>query len=110
MHYKREEAFRYTFTQPVSGLAFHEESEEITVQIIDVSPSGMKINSIHPISENTAINIKYKLIEEEFKVIGKIVWSLDYGDYIQCGISLKHSEEYHHRIITVLKELAKVKG
>ncbi|MFC4404740.1 PilZ domain-containing protein [Gracilibacillus xinjiangensis] len=106
MHIKREEAFRYKFKQPIIGTASLDNSREFKMQIINVSPKGMKIQTNNRISKNTPIYIKYNLLEESFQVNGKIVWSLDTGGSIQHGIVLEKSEDYHTRLILALKKVS----
>ncbi|WP_100407026.1 PilZ domain-containing protein [Bacillus solitudinis] len=106
MRHRRSEAFRFLFEVPISaffsiievnGKLF--DTSEGKAQIIDLSPNGMKLNTSLriPISEQNKvkISVRFSLNENEYLLIGRIVWSkeqlgeLIYGIHLSADTSVK---------------------
>ncbi|QGH34357.1 hypothetical protein GI584_10125 [Gracilibacillus salitolerans] len=74
MLYKRDEAFRYKFQHSISGELILDEINSQSITIIDISPKGMKFNSLEKLNTNSNICIKYRIFEEVLQANGRIVF------------------------------------
>ncbi|GAE91827.1 hypothetical protein JCM21714_786 [Gracilibacillus boraciitolerans JCM 21714] len=109
MHFKRNEAFRYQFKQPLQAKIHLEKQNTCDISILDVSPKGMKFNCLVKIPLNLNIQITYKILNKSFKITGSIIWQIDYGEFYQYGALFEKNEEYQLALLTELKKLAKTK-
>ncbi|KUP04504.1 hypothetical protein Q73_15350 [Bacillus coahuilensis m2-6] len=119
MRYKRGEAFRYVFGEPLPIL-FHLtkidgkpiESSSGQAQMIDLSPKGMRMYTTFNLPDSKKrtilLEVHFSILGEQFAIEGEIVWqetSFDGGYYY--GIGLFIAEEEKNRLINSIKNLAK---
>lgn len=108
MHYKRDEPFRYQFKQPIQAQIDTPTAGVGSCKIINVSPSGMKIRTNLQLSLSENTYIQYSILDEFFQVNGNVVWTMDYGDYNEYGLSLQSSDDYKNSLVETLKKLARI--
>jgi hypothetical protein len=113
MHYKREEAFRYTFEDPIEAKfkivginGTNVDTQEGEIRILDISLEGMKIET-HldiPLNAEITVFIIFEIIDE-IGLPGQIVWkdTFDDGNRLQYGLSLHTSEQEKAALIENLK-------
>ncbi|WP_163969386.1 PilZ domain-containing protein [Oceanobacillus halotolerans] len=115
MRSKREEAFRYTFGRPLPAFFKITKIDDDLVttaegnaEIIDISPSGLKIHSQLTIPDTDQktieISIRFTLNDEELNYHGIIVWKDRLNHY---GIDLLTDEEEQQNLIEQLKIYSK---
>ncbi|OQM45887.1 hypothetical protein B6A27_09560 [Anoxybacillus sp. UARK-01] len=113
MRFKRNEAFRYQFGQPLLGtfrIAYIDgkemDSEKGAVEIYDISPKGMKIRTVFdipPRPRDVCIQVTFILNDVEFNLLGIIVWQKrDFRGYFY-GLQLHLSHEQEEIMIRELK-------
>ncbi|MDI7740492.1 PilZ domain-containing protein [Lysinibacillus fusiformis] len=117
MIFKRDEGFRYTFSQPIPAIfTFHQindrevKSSPGMADIIDISPEGMRISSkllIPDIGADVVLTLKFKLNGEELTFDGKIVWYKEMGKLTEYGINLIVDDSEKDIIIKELKVFSK---
>lgn len=113
MKFKRNEAFRYEFGVPVP-LSFiiqkingtEVRSSSGHAKLLDISPSGMKIESdlVLPKKHDIELLFTVRIGKTEIEVRGKVVWQKQFGQLFQYGIFLL-DKETEDSIIDALKEL-----
>lgn len=115
MKYKRNEAFRYEFGVPTDIIFFISRidgksitSSEGEGKILDISPSGLRMQSSLNIPSNKDLELTLHITigSQEVSVIGKIVWQKQIFPYYQYGVELI-SEAFEEQIISALKEYQK---
>lgn len=117
MHYKRQESFRYTFTEPckatfrlikdANGLTEAEISKKGNCEIIDISPHGFKIFTEYSIAIDKHIHVElhFTIDESPFDLIGEFVWSHRKINGYEYGINLPEDPYTEQLIISELKNL-----
>ncbi|HHY74813.1 MAG TPA: PilZ domain-containing protein [Bacillus bacterium] len=118
MKFRRQEGFRYTFGNPIDCLFKINKIEDLAVnteygegQIIDISPSGIKMFSLlnlatHP--KKMEIEVRFVIENHTYQIPGVIQWQkkevLKSG--YSYGIKLDPTEEIAKSIIEGLKRHA----
>ncbi|WP_169864787.1 PilZ domain-containing protein [Sutcliffiella halmapala] len=115
MKYKRNEPFRYEFGVPVDMNFFisridgkSASSSEGEGKMLDISPSGLRMQSSLNIPSNKDIELTLQITigNQELSLIGKIVWQKKVYPSYQYGVELI-SEAFEEQIISALKEFQK---
>ncbi|WP_144509539.1 PilZ domain-containing protein [Bacillus sp. FJAT-22090] len=119
MQYKRNEYFRYSFTEPfeatfrlikdANGTSPEEISKKGICQIIDISPNGLKIftDLLIAIDKLNHVEIQFRLDEALLSRIGEFVWSHRKAGGYEYGVKLLGDTESEQEIITELKSRRK---
>ncbi|SOC05979.1 PilZ domain-containing protein [Ureibacillus xyleni] len=114
MKYRREEAFRFAFGEPVDAL-FHIiklDDKPVTsspgkAKILDVSPEGLRISSELNIPDITSktitLTIAFTINDTSFNLDGIIVWKKMIGNITSYGIKLDLKEQ--HVKVKLIEEL-----
>ena len=116
MRYKREDSFRYAFDKPLEALFRIErvDGDEVTTsmgkaQIIDISPTGLKLNTDLEIPQteqkDIELSISFTLNGESFEVTGEVVWKKEAVGF-DYGIDLSISEEESESLVEAVKKHA----
>ncbi|CQR47220.1 PilZ domain protein [Paraliobacillus sp. PM-2] len=118
MRYRRQESLRYQFPKPINGtfviLIDNIEQDKLhrsdagNLQIIDLSPGGMKIGTDLDLpldKKNYLLEISFMLGQEKVKMTGTIVWKKKRISGYYYGIEGLESEEKEQEIIDILKKL-----
>ncbi|MBS4189020.1 hypothetical protein KHA94_02165 [Bacillus sp. FJAT-49705] len=117
MRYKREEAFRFQFREPLTGslkiISINGKREDFysdSIEIMDVSPNGLKFNT--PL--NLSINDNKYFLEVTFiiegrtiRVLGVPAWKKTEGSIFAYGFNGIKDEKTNQEIIQALKEYSK---
>ncbi|AEH47992.1 PilZ domain-containing protein [Parageobacillus thermoglucosidasius] len=115
MKFKRQEAFRYQFGQPLpcTFRLVHDdekyiEIEEKNAHIHDISPRGMKLETPAriPCERGQEIEIIFTLNDVEFCFLGKIVWERPFARMHYYGVRLLISNEQGEKLISEIKRHA----
>ncbi|WP_223701393.1 PilZ domain-containing protein [Sutcliffiella deserti] len=115
MKYKRNEPFRYEFGIPVKGVFFISRmngktiaSSEGEAQVLDISPSGLRMQCDLNIPSNQLVEISMKIIigSREIPLIGNIMWQKKVYPSYHYGVALI-SDAFEEQIIFALKEFQK---
>ncbi|SER64539.1 PilZ domain-containing protein [Psychrobacillus sp. OK032] len=119
MQYKRNESFRYTFTEPckatfrlikdANGLTEKEISKKGICEIIDISPHGLKIFTEYSIAIDKQIHVElnFTLDESPIDLVGEFVWSRRKINGSEYGINLPGDTYTEQLIIRELKNLGR---
>lgn len=118
MRYKRQESLRYQFPKPIDGTFVIvvdnmkedklQRSDTGKLQIIDLSPGGMKIATAFDLplnKKNFLIEVSCMIGEEEVKMMGTIVWKKKQPRDFCYGIEGIENDEKEQEIINILKKL-----
>lgn len=116
MRFKRQEAFRYQFGQPLA-CTFRivrigdedTESDKGTAEIYDISPRGMRIRTsldIPPHPKDVHVQIVFTLNDAEFAVLGTFVWQKRFANVYDYGLKLDISYEQEEMLIREIKRYA----
>ncbi|RAK18863.1 PilZ domain-containing protein [Anoxybacillus vitaminiphilus] len=116
MRFKRQEAFRYEFGQPlpctfriVQVGEKKVETDKGKAEIHDISPKGMKIGTPLNIpldKKIIIIEITFTLSELELTVLGKLVWQRKFANDYFYGVNLILSHKEERQLIDELKKYA----
>ncbi|WP_064092347.1 PilZ domain-containing protein [Rossellomorea aquimaris] len=121
MKYKRDEAFRYSFKQPIE-MEFKlllekdgvlNETRSSTATLLDISPRGVRLKT--PLSlpledqMNYLLEMHFKLNEVPISIIGKPVWKRKEFNYYLYGIEALEDKQTEEIIIQELKHFAKTR-
>lgn len=117
MIYKRSEAFRYEFKEPIESemcLVKMEDKEIDTntgiIMIHDISPEGMKISSQLDIPLEPKFTLKITVnIIENLTILAKIAWKQQTPTGYIYGLQLLDNEDEKKAIIENLKIYVKEK-
>ncbi len=120
MIYRREDAFRYEFEEPLDANfkvvkidSKSVDSSEGELLIIDVSPGGMKIAAEleFPDPKKTKIQLEIEFILKENTLVlhGEIVWKAIFSSSYEYGIDFTTPESERQQLIDDLKDYAKEK-
>ncbi|HZG61791.1 MAG TPA: PilZ domain-containing protein [Anoxybacillus sp.] len=116
MRFKRQEAFRYEFGQPlpctfrIAQIGEKKvEGDKGKAEIYDISPKGMKIaTSLNIPLDKTSIiiEITFTLSELELTFLGRLVWQKKFANDYFYGVNLILSQDEGQRLIDELKKYA----
>jgi hypothetical protein len=114
VRFKRQEAFRYEFGQPLPCtfriVQIGEkkvESDKGKAEIHDISPKGMKIATPLNIpldKKSIIIEITFTLSVLELTFLGKLVWQRKFANDYFYGVHLILSQDEGQRLIDELKK------
>lgn len=116
MLYRRKETFRYSFMpylpilfriSKIGDRVIH--SSDGNAQLIDISPSGLKIQTVYEIPIKNSINLEFEpsINENPLILTGQIVWRITTTSHFQYGIRLEVSPDLRQAVINGLKTHAK---
>lgn len=115
--FKRDEAFRYTFVNPIPAIftMIQVNDREVNsspgmAKIIDISPEGLRFSTnlrIPDVNANIVLSIIFKLNETELTFNGEIVWTKEMGSIVEYGIHLLADDTEKDMIIEELKIYSK---
>ncbi|MFE8703551.1 PilZ domain-containing protein [Cytobacillus sp. FJAT-54145] len=115
--YKREEPFRFQFQNPIPGTfkllsinGVSGQSKAGSVQVLDVSPNGLKFKSTLdlPIERTKFLmEVSFLLNDELVRVLGEPKWKKREGTSFVYGFVGIDDEETKKEIIERLKQYAK---
>jgi len=113
---RREEAFRYSFPEPLEGefklakINGHEvESNVGSVEIIDLSLNGAKISTEYDLQIQEAdveITLQFMIMDHPFEIQGKVVHEESLYNKYTYGVHLNTDETTREEITEKLKELS----
>lgn len=113
MIYKRQEAFRFQFKQPIHGSfkiisinGVQGDTQSAIAYIVDISPNGIKFRSpINlPIEQNDfLLEISFLLADRLIRVIGKPKWKRIEDEICVYGFTGLDDKETKEEIINALK-------
>lgn len=118
MKYNRDEPFRFTFTPPISGFfsitrlrGVNGQSRKGQMELLDISPRGVKFQSILDIPKSTDMELvlTFSINEEEFIRSGNIVWKQEGYKKHTYGFIFHDDPIVNKRIIEELKKYNKSK-
>jgi PilZ domain len=116
MMYKREEAYRYTFPQPVSCTISIVGIEHIRIntgkgegELIDISPNGCKLSTLFdiPVHQEVRVQMEFTIYTERLIVPGILVWQKIHGEGFHYGVEFTGDENLSASITADLKQLVK---
>ncbi|MFC0477251.1 PilZ domain-containing protein [Robertmurraya beringensis] len=118
MIYKRQEAFRFQFQQPIHGtfkiVSINGKQGDVKsaiAYIVDISPNGIKFRSpINlPIEQNDfLLEISFLLADRFINVLGKPKWKKTEGKMWVYGFTGLDDKETKKEIVNVLKIYTKM--
>ncbi|WP_404452429.1 PilZ domain-containing protein [Virgibacillus necropolis] len=113
MFFKRNEPFRFTFDQPITGKLYDTTNDghlAINVSILDVSKNGAKVYCKDNIQLKSGKQIKlsYSIDDTSFDAIGTITWTKPSKTSYEMGIHLNTDDAYHSTMIQSLKKLKRM--
>lgn len=116
MRFKRQEAFRYQFGQPlpctfrIVRIDNREiESDKGAAEIHDISPRGMRMKTsldIPPRPREIHIEVTFMLNDVEFSFIGTLVWQRKTANDYYYGLQLLLSFQQEEILIREIKRYA----
>jgi hypothetical protein len=116
MRFKRQEAFRYQFGQPlpctfrIVRIGDKEiDSEKGTAEIHDISPRGMKIETAYNIPPHPKViqtEFTFILNDVELSFLGTFVWQKKFANDYYYGVQLSLSHEQEEILIREIKRYA----
>lgn len=117
MRYKRKEAFRFQFQKPIDGVmtitrvnGSNVQSNPESVEIMDVSPNGLKFKSILNLSllENRyLLEITFQLEGRKIHILGEPIWKKNEGKLFSYGFNGLNDKRTNEEIIQALKDYSK---
>ncbi|BCB05709.1 PilZ domain-containing protein [Bacillus sp. KH172YL63] len=119
MKYRRDESYRFTFSQPVPcsftiiGIGEKSiQSKTAKGEIVDLSPQGCRIQSRLniPIDQEVTLQVDFQLDEEftQILAVGAIQWQKRKGlDQYQYGIKFEQDPVLKNSITEELKKYVK---
>ncbi|HZG70722.1 MAG TPA: PilZ domain-containing protein [Chondromyces sp.] len=117
MYYKRQEAFRYSFDNPIycTGQTFLSNGDHLMINDIfegsiqNLSPNGLKFTTDANIDPVKVIQIRliFILNQTEINIDGKIVWKKVFGSKFEYGFNGNGDDDTKKRIIEELKKYSK---
>ncbi|ENH96215.1 hypothetical protein J416_11947 [Gracilibacillus halophilus YIM-C55.5] len=114
--YKRDEAFRFAFDEPIStSFAIKQVGEQMVSipegegEIVNLSPNGLQFRTsleITLISDQPVFStFRFLLNDQEHYLQGEIVWKKHFADQYYYGVSFDHDEHEQKQIIEAIKQL-----
>lgn len=112
MRFKREEAFRYEFQEPLAveiQLAVaddEEEAKKIKGKIIELSPDGARLTTEEEIT-GEVVTISFKLNDTSYYFMSNIVWTKQLMTTYTYGLSHNIDDDLQREIIEDIKVYAR---
>jgi hypothetical protein len=114
MRFRRQEAFRYQFGQPLSCTfcIVHPDGKQEkagNAHIHDISPHGMKLEiPMHiPVqNDDQKIEVTFTLNDVTFRFYGRIVWGKPFARTYYYGVRLLISDEQEEMLVREIKRHA----
>ena len=113
MHYKRDEAFRFPFEEPVAAeFSIYLTNSDLPgtgtgdSKLLDLSPGGARMLASYDIPvnrEEVAVRIRFNLFQDPIETEGVIVWKEATGDDWMYGIDFHEDALIAENIVTDLK-------
>lgn len=113
MRYKRDEAFRFQFREPLNGVLTFQLANELEfkkeVKIMDISPNGLKLlgPSNIPVNEESEKKVSFIINDKEIEISGVLVWNRHMGENSLYGFQGNDDQSTKQMIVTSLKEYSK---
>jgi hypothetical protein len=116
MIFKREEAYRYTFPQPIQCSLSIVGVEHIRIntgkgegELVDISPRGCKLSSSFdiPVEQKVTVQLEFTLYKAIIVASGILVWQNFNGEGFLYGIEFVKEENLEELITEELKLLVK---
>ncbi|SHF86883.1 PilZ domain-containing protein [Ornithinibacillus halophilus] len=117
MKYKRNEAFRFEFGEPVPVIfsirainGKEVESSDGEAEMLDLSLNGMKIaTSLEiPVDRNQVqVTTAFKIVNREYKINGELVWIDKVFDKYHYGVHFNLNESTQENLLDDLKVIGK---
>ncbi|GAB4072243.1 hypothetical protein GCM10028778_02010 [Barrientosiimonas marina] len=108
MHFKRNEAYRYTFASPITG-QLTVNNGRMDVDVLDISHEGARLYCRHAVSlhNKTAISLSFQLNDTPFWAEGHIAWIKTYPHSADLGVILNSDDAYKQSMTQELKKIAR---
>lgn len=113
MHYKRDEAFRFPFNEPIPAefSIYLKNSDRPGTgtgdsKLLDISPGGTRMETSYNIPvkrEEVAIRLRFNLFQQPIETDGVIVWKEAVGNGWMYGIDFDENESVAQTIVNDLK-------
>ncbi|WP_039042115.1 PilZ domain-containing protein [Sporosarcina sp. ZBG7A] len=113
MHYKRDEAFRFHFNEPIPAefSIYLKNSDRPGTgtgdsKLLDISPGGTRMETSYNIPvkrEEVAIRLRFNLYQQPIETDGVIVWKEAVGNGWMYGIDFDENESVAQTIVNDLK-------
>lgn len=113
MHYKRDEAFRFPFSEPVPAeFSIHLKNSDQPgtgtgdAALLDISPGGTRLRTAYDIPVNRdalAVRLRFILYRQPISTDGVIVWKEAADGSWTYGIDFDEDPAVSERIVTELK-------
>jgi hypothetical protein len=121
VRYKRDEAFRFLFGEPIPTFFSITEvkgkpvvTPEGEAKVIDLSPNGMKLNSSLdiPVSaqDQVKVLVRFSLNENEYRILSDVVWRKTDGNSFFYGIHFNVDQSVTEELIEEIKVFSRVKS
>ena len=113
MHYKRDEAFRFLFEEPVAAeFSIYLKNSDLPgtgtgdSKLLDISPGGTRMRASFDIPvnrEEVALRLRFIVFQTPIETDGVIVWKEATEDAWTYGIDFDEDETVAQNIVTDLK-------
>ncbi|QED47340.1 PilZ domain-containing protein [Cytobacillus dafuensis] len=117
MRYKREEAFRFQFREPLNGslkiISINGQRENFfsdSIEIMDVSPNGLKFKTPLNLSiddNKYFLEVTFIIEGRNIRLLGVPAWKKTEGSFFAYGFNGIKDEYTKQEIIHALKEYSK---
>ncbi|OMP66205.1 PilZ domain-containing protein [Domibacillus epiphyticus] len=117
MHFKRQEAFRYTFSESIPAICevykysygSKEKLQSFKADILDLSPNGLKTSSKIDIEQSNdyILIFSFQLSGTLIHFTGQIIRKRKTGAVFEYGIQSDESDAMKEQIIAALKTYSK---
>ncbi|WP_161493871.1 PilZ domain-containing protein [Virgibacillus necropolis] len=112
MYFKRNEAFRFSFSKPIPGKLIESTNNctPINVTILDVSKNGAKVycEDNTQLHSGNQIKLSFMIDDISFDALGTISWRKPAKTSYEMGIHLITDDTYHTTMIQSLKKLKRM--
>ncbi|WP_430786272.1 PilZ domain-containing protein [Virgibacillus flavescens] len=113
MYFKRNEPFRFTFTEPLVGKLYYSSNGTVTlvkVSILDVSKNGAKVYSIDKIKleSGTQIKLSFEIDATSFDAVGTVNWTKPSKTSYEMGLHLDTDDTYQTAMVSALKKIKRL--
>lgn len=87
----------------------HVKSSIGKVKVLDISPGGLKIETVYNIPVNKPIDLQltFAINDENFVLTGRVLWQIRRSKNFQYGIRLEATPDNKQKIIDELKKYSK---
>lgn len=117
MYYKRQEAFRYSFQDPIqASLEVYQKQDQSlvcidssTADILDLSPNGLKMVTDLDIdrAEDPVVRIRFLLSEATIEINGHVTWKKKMGTKFEYGFIGNDDSQTKQLVVNELKVYTK---